>query len=34
MGNRTLTCLMYDSSHDTNNYRFIELFIYRFIAFK
>ena len=25
IGNRTLTCLKYDSSHDKNNYRFIEL---------
>ena len=25
MGNRTSTCLMYDSSHDKIHYRFIEL---------
>ena len=25
MGNRTLTCLMYDSCDDKNNNRFIEL---------
>ena len=25
MGNGSSTCLMYDSSHDKNNYRFIEL---------
>ena len=25
LGNRTSTCLMYNSSHDKNNYRFIEL---------